>query len=235
MISINANRADPFSRALTGGYKWYDELGIEAYLRYYMSNTWSVLASAASNTTQPASNGRFVTLRGVDFSWVIWWFPTFPNGNSTIIDQQVTNTTKGISVTNTLAVLTNQRFIVNYLFPKKLFQPTLEFIEYNIPLNCTASPGNGNFTAITVNIRLKKVDKAGTITTIFTNTPTVASQSNATVQLNGIFTNITGLNDEDILFIELDASCTIQLSNLGAFLTFWVTHAQNSSSFLLLS
>lgn len=229
MLLINANDENNFTRHLLGWYKWYDEVWRDAYLRYGLGCTAAGnKTSVGSNDTQPASAGKFITIRGLDFAGILSVLPEYQVQSitlNTLLEINRTGT-KGIQ-TNSTTTLTTQKIIQNYLLNKIMENSSIEMLQFTVSLNYNVTAGGvvSTFNNTSWTFKLKSVNSAWTITTLNTTTNTFANKSqNTGWSTDTALVTITGItyNPGDMLFIEL----TIQSD-----ITSW--HASETTSMFL--
>lgn len=235
MLCLNVNQQIPFSRALAWWYKWYDEIGREALLRYLLgcSNPWN-LTSSASNTTQPASAWKYATIRWVDFSGYLAAYPTFPNGNTTIGENWV-NWNKWIQTTST-TTLTVQKIIQNYPIMKLMEVSSIEYVRFPLFLwyTVTAWGISSTYNNTSYTLICKSVNSAWTITSLKTVSSTFTNKTQNTWTSNDLaiieMTNITGINPGDLVYFELTVQSDITSWHVSETTSMYLAHANDANS-----
>jgi len=240
MLSILAN---PQKLAWLWTWKWYDNIGDSIFpLRHYSRWNGGVLSSAANNTTQPAATWKFMTIQTVDFSWIFQLYPALKNISTQLTEDDIfTNANKGIQVVSS-APVTGQKVIQNYLIPMRMVSDRISGIRCMLPVLFGGwNGGNTVISNITVTAILKKVNSVtGTISTIQTINDTGIANINAAF-FGGTqsyprqfdFSAVTGLVENDILYIEWSITCDMSNSStLYANANF--SHAYDANSYMFI-
>lgn len=215
MFVVNANpgyvRGAPFS----GAQKWHDFFFQNHSYRYVCrAGGWS--QSPATSVNYVYATGVDKTVRGVVFNGYVSSYPDFPNGATTVTDFSLATNRTFVWNGTSYSTLTMQS---RYLMDKYATDTVEVGTSLNGSVSMTAQNMVTTATNLTPTLVLKKLNKAGTITTLKTvvgTTQNVASNSTVTWNFNDNTTVSASIYPGEMLFVELTwAIGTLQLNNVN--------------------
>lgn len=164
MIAVNTSRNYP-----ANGWDGYSDIGDAVILAMQLFHpVFSGKTLPTPATVYDYSDWAFMTYRGVSFAWLITHFADTPGASL----HDITSSFLNARSASFWSVANSYKIRSNYLLNKKLFDSVVigRSITFSFSLSFT-SPGASAFTNASMQVTLKKVNAAWTVTTLITYSP----------------------------------------------------------------
>lgn len=227
MITVNPSRNYP-----ANGWDWYSDIGDAVALA--MQTFHPVVSS--KNLPTPATlydywDGAFMTLRWVSFVWVLTNFADTPQATLHSISSAFTNARSA----SFWAVGVGYKIRGNYLLNRNLFNAInlWRSLAFAFSINSN-SPGTPTFANGTMQVIMKKVNAAGTITTLITYSLFTGMTNRWSWNFNDSYTAVlTGtpgsISEWDIVYLDTELTFDVQTN---AWLSLSISQNPRNLSFL---